>query len=109
MLTEKIRFDAGKYTFLHCKKTIPVSFGYETYGRLNKSKDNAVLVCHYFTGTSHAAGRYNESDPAPGWWDSLIGPGKTIDTDKYFVVCSDSISNINFNSPTVITNEPAGV
>ena len=109
MLTEKIRFDAGKYTFLHCKKTIPVSFGYETYGKLNKSKDNAILVCHYFTGTSHAAGRYKETDPAPGWWDSLIGPGKAIDTDKYFVICSDSISNINFNSPTVITTGPASI
>lgn len=109
MLTEKIRFDAGSYTFLHSKKTIPVAFGYETYGKLSQAKDNAILICHYFTGTSHAAGKYNESDHAPGWWDSLIGPGKAIDTDKYFVICSDCISNINFNSPTVITTGPASI
>lgn len=109
MLTEKIRFDAGKYTFIHSKKTIPVAFGYETYGKLNKAKDNVILVCHYFTGTSHAAGRYKESDNSPGWWDSLIGPGKAINTDKYFVVCSDCISNINFNNPNVITTGPATI
>lgn len=109
MLTQKVRFNAGKYTFLHSKKTVPIEFGYETYGHLNESKDNAILVCHYFTGTSHAAGRYNESDQAPGWWDSLIGPGKAIDTDKYFVICSDCISNINFNSPTVISTGPASI
>ncbi len=109
MLTRKVRFNAGNYSFLHSRKTIPIEFGYETYGQLNEAKDNAVLICHYFTGTSHAAGRYDDSDPAPGWWDSLIGSGKAIDTDKYFVICSDCISNINFNSPTVITTGPASI
>ena len=109
MLTTKCSFDAGSHTFLHCKKTIPITFGYETYGKLNASGDNAILVCQYFTGHGHAAGRYNDSDAIPGWWDSLIGPGKTIDTDRYFVVCSDCISNINFNSPTVITTGPASI
>ncbi len=109
MLTTKHSFDAGNHTFLHCKKTIPITFGYETYGRLNAAGDNAILVCQYFTGHGHAAGRYSESDAAPGWWDTLIGPGKVIDTEKYFVVCSDCISNINYNSPTVITTGPASI
>jgi homoserine O-acetyltransferase len=109
MLTEKHSFAAGNYSFKHTGKTIPITFGYETYGQLNQRADNAVLVCQYFTGTSHAAGRYAESDLLPGWWDTLIGPGKTIDTDRYFVVCSDVISNINFNNPTVITTGPGSV
>jgi len=109
MLTEKRSFAAGNYCFKHSGRTIPITFGYETYGTLNERADNAVLVCQYFTGTSHAAGRYAESDPLPGWWDTLIGPGKVIDTEKYFVVCSDCISNINYNSPTVITTGPASI
>lgn len=109
MLTVKRSFSAGQYTFKHSNKTIPITFGYETYGELSVNGDNAILICHYFTGTSHAAGRYNESDPAAGWWDSLVGPGKAIDTNKFFVVCSDCISNINFNNPTVITTGPGSI
>ena len=109
MLTEKRSFTAGDYSFKHSGKTIPVTYGYETYGKLNDRADNAVLVCQYFTGTSHAAGKYAESDVISGWWDTLIGSGKTIDTDKYFVICSDIISNINFNSQTVITTGPGSI
>jgi homoserine O-acetyltransferase len=59
---------------------------YETYGELNLSRDNAVLICHALTGSAHAAGVYN-GEGVPGWWDPLIGPGKPVDTEKYFVVC----------------------
>jgi homoserine O-acetyltransferase len=59
---------------------------YETYGDLNLSRDNAVLICHALTGSAHAAGVYN-GEGVPGWWDPLIGPGKPVDTEKYFVVC----------------------
>jgi len=62
-----------------------VTVCYETYGQLNAAKDNAVLVCHAISGDSHVA-RHDEKDD-PGWWDVLIGPGKHIDTDKYFVLC----------------------
>jgi homoserine O-acetyltransferase len=86
-----------------------VDVGYETYGTLNAAKDNAVLVCHYFTGHSHAAGRYTEADAAPGWWDALIGPGKVLDTDRFFIVCADAISNINFHNPRVHTTGPASI
>jgi homoserine O-acetyltransferase len=69
----------------------PVTLAYETYGRLNPDKSNAVLVLHALSGDSHAAGRYRFEDEKPGWWDTMIGPGKGIDTEKYFVVCSNVI------------------
>ncbi|GGY16695.1 homoserine O-succinyltransferase MetX [Paludibacterium paludis] len=59
---------------------------YETYGTLNRDKSNAVLVCHALSGHHHVAGRYTEDDAAPGWWDSMVGPGKPIDTRRFFVV-----------------------
>ncbi|MDC6484464.1 homoserine O-acetyltransferase [Methylophilaceae bacterium] len=59
---------------------------YETYGKLNKKKDNAVLVCHALSGNHHLAGRYSLKDKSPGWWDNLIGPNKPLDTNKFFVI-----------------------
>lgn len=61
---------------------------YETYGRLNKERSNAILVCHALSGDAHAAGWHKGSEK-PGWWDIAIGPGKALDTDKYFVICSN--------------------
>ncbi|WP_300158832.1 homoserine O-acetyltransferase [Solidesulfovibrio sp.] len=69
----------------------PVTLAYETYGRLDETASNAVLVLHALTGDSHAAGYYDKADSKPGWWDIMIGPGKPIDTDRYFVVCSNVI------------------
>ncbi len=71
------------------QKMGPLTLAYETYGELNKDKTNAVLVLHALTGDSHAAGYYSKHDNKPGWWDIMIGPGKGIDTDKYFVICSN--------------------
>lgn len=62
---------------------------YETYGSLNGKKDNAILICHGLTADAHAAGRHNETDSRPGWWDTAIGPGKAFDTDRFFVLCSN--------------------
>jgi homoserine O-acetyltransferase len=59
---------------------------YETYGQLNAEKNNAVLVCHALSGTHHVAGYYSEQDARPGWWDNMIGPGKPIDTERFFVI-----------------------
>jgi len=59
---------------------------YETYGTLNKNKDNTVLVCHALTGDHHLAGRHSSKDKYPGWWDNLIGPNKPLDTNKFFVI-----------------------
>ena len=64
---------------------------YETYGQLNASRSNAVLICHALSGHHHAAGYHSEDDRKPGWWDSCIGPGKAIDTQRFFVV---SLNNL---------------
>ena len=63
---------------------------YETYGVLNKEKNNAVLICHALSGNHHAAGCY-KNEKKPGWWDNMIGPGKPIDTNKLYVVCLNNL------------------
>lgn len=83
--------------------------GYETYGTFNEKKDNAILVCHYFSGSSNAAGKYAQEDLEPGYWDSLIGPGKDIDTEKYFVVAVDILCNVCPSLPTVKTVGPSSL
>ena len=105
---EKHRLTIPDFNFL-CGRTLDIEIGYETYGRLNASGDNAILVCHFWTGTSHAAGRYSAADALPGWWDGLIGPGKTIDTDRYLVICPDMLSNVQANDPMVISTGPASI
>ena len=70
--------------------TLPeVRIAYETYGKLNARKDNAVLVCHALSGDSHVAAHDTEDDP--GWWEIMVGPGKPIDTDQFFVICPNCI------------------
>ena len=63
---------------------------YETYGKLSPMADNAILVCHALSGHHHAAGYYPDDDK-PGWWDELIGPGKAIDSDRFFIVSSNNL------------------
>jgi len=67
-----------------------VRIAYETYGELNSARSNAILIAHAFSGDAHAA-FYHEGDNRPGWWDSMIGPGKAFDTNRYFVICSNVI------------------
>ena len=64
-----------------------LSIAYETWGELSPDRDNAVLVCHALTGDSHAAGGLATGHPTPGWWEGAIGPGRAVDTNRYFVVC----------------------
>lgn len=64
---------------------------YETYGELNARKSNAVLICHALSGDHHAAGYHGPEDRKPGWWDECIGPGKAIDTERFFVVCLNNL------------------
>ena len=71
----------------------PVSLAYETCGTLNAEKSNVVLILHALTGDSHVAGYYSQQDAKPGWWETMVGPGKGIDTDHYFVICSNIIGS----------------
>lgn len=67
----------------------PITVAYETFGKLNEKKDNAVLVIHALTGDSHVTSSEDHDDTTPGWWDKLIGKGKAIDTDENFIICSN--------------------
>ena len=66
-----------------------VTIAYETWGELADDAGNAVLVCHALTGDSHLAGRIGPGHPTPGWWDALVGPGRVLDTNRYFIVCAN--------------------
>lgn len=94
---------------LDCNRSIPVELGYETYGTLNANKDNAILIPHYFSGSSHVAGKYHDDDAIPGYWDGLVGPNKAIDTNKYFVISIDNLCNVEPNNPNVITTGPRSI
>ncbi len=108
-IVEKKVFELPSYTTVGGRTIAPVRVGWESYGKLNEAKDNAILITHFFSGTSHAAGKYAESDPAPGYWNAIIGPGKPIDTDKWFVLSSDTLVNLNVGDPRVVTTGPATI
>ncbi len=77
---------------LVCGQTLPhFDLIYETYGKLNAKRDNALLFCHALSGDHHAAGYHSMEDRKPGWWDGYIGPGKAFDTRRYFVVCPNNL------------------
>jgi homoserine O-acetyltransferase/O-succinyltransferase len=75
----------------------PVTLAYETYGRLNDDRSNAILLLHAISGDAHAAG-WHKDDRTPGWWDILVGPGRAFDTDKYFLICSNVIAGCKGSS-----------
>ena len=108
-LVEKKVFTIPSFTTVGGKTIRNVRIGYETYGTLNASGTNAIFVAHYFSGNSHAAGKYKASDAAAGYWDSVIGAGKPFDTDKYFVVSADSLVNLSTKDPNVVTTGPATI
>ncbi len=70
-------------------RLVPVDVAYETYGTLGPRGDNAILVCHALTGSAHVAGFASDDRSSAGWWDAMIGPGRALDTDCYFVICSN--------------------
>ena len=90
----------------------PVTLAYETYGKLNAAKDNAILVLHALSGDAHAAGFNSRLDDKPGWWDIMIGPGKPFDTHRFFVICSNIIGGCKGSTgPSSLdpeTGEPFG-
>lgn len=81
---------------------------YETYGTLNADKSNAVLVCHALSGTHHVAGKYAETDKHPGWWDNLVGPGKPLDTNKFFVIGVNNLGGCHGSSGPSTINPATG-
>jgi homoserine O-acetyltransferase/O-succinyltransferase len=85
----------------------PVEVAYETYGTLNASKTNAILVEHAFSGDAHAAGISHE-DGKPGWWDNMIGPGKAFDTNLYFVICSNVLGGCRGTTGPASINPDTG-
>jgi len=81
---------------------------FETYGELNATASNAVLICHALSGHHHAAGYHSVDDRKPGWWDSCIGPGKPIDTRKFFVVSLNNLGGCNGSTGPSSTNPATG-
>ncbi|EGV34772.1 homoserine O-succinyltransferase MetX [Neisseria weaveri] len=106
VVPEKIAFETP--LVLQSGQTLPrFDLMIETYGALNAEKNNAVLICHALSGNHHVAGRYSVEDKYPGWWDTMVGPGKPIDTNRFFVVglnnlggCHGSTGPLSINSDT---------
>ena len=109
LIVEKKTFELPSYTTVAGATIKSVKIGWESAGTLNADKSNAILITHYFSGTSHAFGKYAPSDATAGYWDAIIGPGKAIDTRKYFVLSSDTLVNLNVNAPNVVTTGPASI
>ncbi len=96
----ELRLESGE-------KLGPVTLAYETCGRLNADKTNAILVVHALSGDAHAAG-YHEGDNKPGWWDDMIGPGRAFDTNTYFVICSNVIGGCQGSTGPSSLNRKTG-
>src|SRR6266705_5490630 len=109
LIVEKKTFALPSYTTVGGATIKHVKIGWEAAGTLNAEKSNAILITHFFSGTSHAFGKYAATDRAAGYWDSIIGPGKAIDTNKYYVISSDTLANLNVHAPNVVTTGPASV
>jgi homoserine O-acetyltransferase/O-succinyltransferase len=109
LIVEKKTFELPSYTTVAGATVKSVNIGWESAGTLNADKSNAILITHYFSGTSHAFGKYAASDTTAGYWDAIIGPGKPIDTNKYFVLSSDTLVNLNAKASNVVTTGPASI
>lgn len=86
----------------------PITVEYETYGRLNESGRNAILLCHALSGDAHAAGYHNVDDEKPGWWDTMVGPGKAFDTDYYFIICTNVLGGCKGTTGPASTDPASG-
>jgi len=89
--TQIVRLVESNQSFeLACGRSLaPIDVAYETYGQLNEAGDNAILACHALTGNAHVSGYHGENGEKPGWWNSMIGPDRWIDTNQYFVICTN--------------------
>ncbi|MBC8181389.1 homoserine O-acetyltransferase [candidate division KSB1 bacterium] len=102
----KRQFTFGPFRFESGALLDKITITYETWGKLNENRDNVVLIEHALTGTSHAASA--DDSPEKGWWESLIGPGKSIDTNKYFAICPNVIGACSGSSGPSSINEATG-
>jgi len=90
-------------------QTLPrFTLRYETYGELNITRDNAILICHALSGDHHCAGRHKPDDRKPGWWDNLIGPGKAVDTNRFFVICTNCLGGCSGSTGPSSINPETG-
>ncbi len=108
-----MEFTADEPLRLDCGKEItPLKIAYQTYGTLNEERSNAIVVCHALTGDQHVASKHPQTKK-PGWWTSMIGPGKPVDTNRYFVICSNVIGGcMGSTGPSSInpeTGKPYGL
>lgn len=86
----------------------PFTLAYETYGNLNEERDNAILLLHALSGDAHAAGYNSLNERKPGWWDDMVGPGRTFDTDRYYVICSNVIGGCKGSTGPASINPATG-
>lgn len=103
--------DNGEPLQLDSGRTLgPVTLAYETYGRLNADRSNTILVLHAFSGDSHVASHAPEGigSDGPGWWETMVGPGKAIDTEKYFVICSNILGSCSGSTGPSSINPETG-
>ncbi|MCF7529976.1 homoserine O-succinyltransferase MetX [Neisseria lisongii] len=104
---EKIAFDTP--LILSNGRVLPrFDLMVETYGQLNEQKNNAVLICHALSGNHHVAGRHSAEDKYPGWWDNMVGPGKPIDTDRFFVVGLNNLGGCHGSTGPTSLNPQTG-
>ena len=108
LIVEKKTFEMPSYTTVGGQTIKNVKIGWQSAGTLNADRSNAILITHFFSGTSHAFGKYKADEKAAGYWDAIIGPGKAIDTNKYYVISSDTLVNLSPKAP-VVTTGPASI
>lgn len=107
VVPEKIAFETP--LVLQSGQTLPrFDLMIETYGALNAEKNNAVLICHALSGNHHVAGRYSAEDKYPGWWDTMVGPGKPIDTNRFFVVGLNNLGGCHGSTGPLSINPDTG-
>jgi homoserine O-acetyltransferase len=106
-IVETRYFTFEKLTLESGEQLAPVTIAYETYGALNGKRSNAILILHALSGDAHASGVHSGENDT-GWWDSMIGPGKAFDTDKYFVICANVLGGCKGSSGPSSVNPDTG-